>query len=63
VPGPCNEIDPELRPIQGGHVAACHYAEELVGLTVEEFRHRAEADDLTDDAELLAEGSAAVAEP
>jgi oligopeptide/dipeptide ABC transporter ATP-binding protein len=34
--GRCSEIVPALRPITSTHVAACHFAEEFVGVPLEE---------------------------
>jgi peptide/nickel transport system ATP-binding protein len=39
VPGNCETDDPNLRLVAGdAHLAACHYSEELVGITVESLR-------------------------
>jgi glutathione transport system ATP-binding protein len=41
VPGRCNEEIPEMRPVGGdGHLASCHYAEELADVTLESLRAR-----------------------
>jgi oligopeptide/dipeptide ABC transporter ATP-binding protein len=39
IPGPCTDAVPPLRLVAGdAHQAACHYAEELAGMTVDAFR-------------------------
>ncbi|HTL84840.1 MAG TPA: oligopeptide/dipeptide ABC transporter ATP-binding protein, partial [Acidimicrobiia bacterium] len=38
LPDPCAATEPELRSIAGGHQAACHYAEELSSVSVDELR-------------------------
>jgi oligopeptide/dipeptide ABC transporter ATP-binding protein len=39
VPGNCETDDPDLRLVVGdAHMAACHYAEELAGVTIESLR-------------------------
>jgi peptide/nickel transport system ATP-binding protein len=51
VPGLCDAEVPALRLVDGdAHMSACHYAEELVGITVESLR---ELVDVTADSELL----------
>jgi oligopeptide/dipeptide ABC transporter ATP-binding protein len=51
VPGLCDAEVPALRLVSGdAHTSACHYAEELVGVTVESLR---ELVDVTADSELL----------
>jgi oligopeptide/dipeptide ABC transporter ATP-binding protein len=41
VPGNCETDDPALRLVAGdAHLAACHYSEELVGVTVESLREK-----------------------
>jgi len=41
VPGNCETDDPALRLVAGDdHMAACHYAEELAGVTVESLRRQ-----------------------
>ena len=48
----CDSEIPELRLIAGdAHMSACHYAEELEGVTVESLRQTV---DVTADAELFA---------
>jgi oligopeptide/dipeptide ABC transporter ATP-binding protein len=50
VPGNCETDDPNLRLVAGdAHLAACHYAEELTGITVESLREKV---DVIADAEL-----------
>jgi oligopeptide/dipeptide ABC transporter ATP-binding protein len=50
VPGNCETDDPNLRLVAGdAHLAACHYAEELTGITVESLR---QSIDVVADAEL-----------
>jgi oligopeptide/dipeptide ABC transporter ATP-binding protein len=50
VPGNCETDDPSLRLVAGdAHLAACHYSEELVGVTVESLREKV---DVIADAEL-----------
>ncbi len=50
VPGLCNAEEPPLRLVAGNaHVAACHYAEELDGLTVEGLRSLVDATELVPD--------------
>jgi oligopeptide/dipeptide ABC transporter ATP-binding protein len=52
VPGLCDAEVPELRLVEGdAHLSACHYAEELEGVTVESLRQSV---DVTDEVELLA---------
>jgi peptide/nickel transport system ATP-binding protein len=45
----CDEVEPALRPVEGaGHVAACHYAEELAGdVQAEEIFDVSVADDFS----------------
>ena len=39
IPGPCTDAVPPLRLVAGdSHQAACHYAEDLAGMTVDRFR-------------------------
>ena len=33
IPGPCTELRPELRLLEGAHFSACHYAETLPALS------------------------------
>jgi hypothetical protein len=41
VPGNCDTDDPALRLVAGdAHMAACHYAEELAGVTIESLREQ-----------------------
>jgi peptide/nickel transport system ATP-binding protein len=50
VPGNCETDDPNLRLVAGdAHLAACHYAEELTGITVDSLRQSV---DVIADAEL-----------
>jgi oligopeptide/dipeptide ABC transporter ATP-binding protein len=50
VPGNCETDDPSLRLVAGdAHLAACHYSEELVGVTVESLREKV---DVISDSEL-----------
>ena len=45
VPGNCDNDDPALRLVAGdAHQAACHYAEELAGVTVESLRAKVDVD-------------------
>ena len=51
VPGNCETDDPALRLVAGdAHLAACHYAEELAGVTVESLRDKI---DVIADSELI----------
>jgi oligopeptide/dipeptide ABC transporter ATP-binding protein len=60
VPGLCDGEIPELRLVGGdAHVAACHYSEELVGVTVDTLRARVDIDAVT---ELLDDGRVGVVE-
>jgi oligopeptide/dipeptide ABC transporter ATP-binding protein len=50
VPGPCDGEVPELRSVGAeGHLASCHYSEELVEVTIDSLRQRV---DVAADAEL-----------
>ena len=50
VPGPCDDDVPQLRLLAGdGHMAACHYSEDLVEVTVEGLRAQV---DVAADAEI-----------
>jgi oligopeptide/dipeptide ABC transporter ATP-binding protein len=41
VPGPCDEEVPELRPMGAeGHLASCHYSEELAEVSIDSLRQR-----------------------
>ncbi|MGH9247568.1 MAG: oligopeptide/dipeptide ABC transporter ATP-binding protein, partial [Acidimicrobiales bacterium] len=42
VPGVCDDPDsvPELRLVDDNHLAACHFSESLVGVTIESLRER-----------------------
>jgi oligopeptide/dipeptide ABC transporter ATP-binding protein len=57
IPGICTEAVPALRLVGGNsHSSACHYAEDLVGVTVDSLRERVEVDDLVvTDVELIEE--------
>jgi oligopeptide/dipeptide ABC transporter ATP-binding protein len=57
LPGPCDHDDPALRLVAGdAHRAACHYSEELAGITLETLRAEVAAaapqDLVPDDAEV-----------
>jgi oligopeptide/dipeptide ABC transporter ATP-binding protein len=41
LPEPCSTERPPLRKLPGGHASACHFAEDLEGLTPDEMRERA----------------------
>jgi peptide/nickel transport system ATP-binding protein len=57
VPGLCNTEVPALRLVAGdAHLSACHYAEELAGISIDALR---ESVDLTAEAELVDGGFAA----
>ena len=55
VPGVCDEVVPELRPVgTSGHTAACHFAETLADVGLDELRERIEESDVQDaDIELI----------
>ena len=62
LPGVCDSVVPPLRLVAGdAHRSACHYAEELEGVTVESLRASIEASDLVVDA--VVDEAEAVAEP
>jgi ABC-type antimicrobial peptide transport system ATPase subunit len=46
VPGPCDQVVPELLSVRGAHLSACHRTDALEGVTVEELRQQADPDDL-----------------
>ena len=56
LPGPCNEAVPALRLVAGdAHRSACHYAEDLAGVTVESLRSMVAASDLVPDEQAVVE--------
>lgn len=46
VPGPCDQIVPELLPVRAGHSSACHRVDALEGVTVDQLRDKADEGDL-----------------
>jgi oligopeptide/dipeptide ABC transporter ATP-binding protein len=53
LPGPCNEIVPDLLPVRGRHLAACHFSEDLIDVTVDDLRSRATEEELLGDDDLV----------
>jgi oligopeptide/dipeptide ABC transporter ATP-binding protein len=56
VPGPCDQVVPELLPVGTGHLSACHRTDALEGVTVDTLR----AD--VDEEELVVSDTTVVAE-
>jgi oligopeptide/dipeptide ABC transporter ATP-binding protein len=56
VPGPCDQVVPELLPVGTGHLSACHRTDALEGVTVDTLRAE------VDEEELVVSDTAVVAE-
>jgi oligopeptide/dipeptide ABC transporter ATP-binding protein len=56
VPGPCDQVVPELLPVGTGHLSACHRTDALEGVTIEDLRADASEEELVvEDVEVVVE--------